>query len=265
MKIVRFVHNGADHMGSLQADGSVRAFEVSASGEHMEAGDAVAPERLLAPIVPPVVIGIGLNYRKHAVETRAKIPEWPVVFFKNPASVIGPGDPIVLPRRLRSDKVDYECELAVVIGRAAKNVSKADALGYVLGYTAANDVSARDWQKEWGGSQWSRAKSFDSFCPLGPVLVTPDEVPDPNALRIRTLLNGETMQDENTGDMIFDVPSLIEFLSGETTLVPGTVILTGTPSGVGMAMDPPRWLAPGDVVTVELEKVGSLTNPVVEA
>ena len=132
----------------------------------------------------------------------------------------------------------------------------------MLGYTCANDVSARDWQKKRGGGQWCRAKSFDSFCPLGPCLVTPDEIPDPNSLRIRTIVNGSTVQDGNTNDMIFDVPSLIEFLSGSTTLLPGTTILTGTPQGVGMAANPPRWLKAGDSVSVEVEKIGILTNPV---
>jgi 2-keto-4-pentenoate hydratase/2-oxohepta-3-ene-1,7-dioic acid hydratase in catechol pathway len=187
-----------------------------------------------------------------------------VLFFKNPASVQNPCDPIDLPRWLASAKVDYECELAVVIGRRCKNVSRANALGCVLGYTCANDVSARDWQKEGGGSQWCRGKSFDTFCPLGPVLVTPDEIANPNALRISTKVNGETLQDSSTSDMIFDVPTLIEFLSGSTTLLPGTVILTGTPSGVGMARTPPRWLRAGETVTVEIEKIGALTNPVAE-
>jgi 2-keto-4-pentenoate hydratase/2-oxohepta-3-ene-1,7-dioic acid hydratase in catechol pathway len=178
--------------------------------------------------------------------------------------VQNPGDPIVLPTHLKSNEVDYECELAVVIGKAAKNVSKENALDYVLGYTCANDVSARDWQRTFGGSQWCRGKTFDTFCPLGPVLVTTDEITDPNQLGIKTILNGETMQDLNTNDMIFDVPTLIEFLSGSTTLLPGTVILTGTPQGVGMARTPPVWLKAGDSVTIEIEKIGSLTNPVVD-
>jgi 2-keto-4-pentenoate hydratase/2-oxohepta-3-ene-1,7-dioic acid hydratase in catechol pathway len=163
---------------------------------------------------------------------------------------------------LKSDEVDYECELAVVIGRAGKNISRQKALSHVAGYTCANDVSARDWQIKRGGTQWCRGKSFDTFCPLGPCLVTPDEIPDPNALRIRTTINGEVRQDWNTNDMIFDVPALIEFLSGSTTLLPGTVILTGTPHGVGMAQKPPRWLQPGDSVSVEIEGIGTLTNPV---
>jgi 2-keto-4-pentenoate hydratase/2-oxohepta-3-ene-1,7-dioic acid hydratase in catechol pathway len=133
----------------------------------------------------------------------------------------------------------------------------------VLGYTCANDVSARDWQREWGGSQWCRGKTFDTFCPLGPCLVTADEIPNPNALQIKTIVGGEVLQDWNTNDMIFDVPTLIEFLSGSTTLLPGTVILTGTPHGVGMARQPARWLKAGDEVTIEIEKIGKLTNPVI--
>ena len=219
--------------------------------------------KLLAPIEPRAIICIGLNYRKHAEETKAKLPQFPVVFFKNPASLQNPGDPIQLPTHLKSDEVDYECELAVVIGKRAKNVPRAKAFEYILGYTCANDVSARDWQKERGGGQWCRGKSFDTFCPLGPCLVTRDEIPNPNALTIRTVVSGEVLQDWNTNDMIFDVPTLIEFLSGSTTLLPGTVILTGTPHGVGMARTPRRWLHAGDSVSVEIEKIGTLTNPVV--
>ena len=150
------------------------------------------------------------------------------------------------------------------MARDAKNVSRENAMDYVLGFTAANDVSARDWQREWGGSQWCRAKSFDTFCPVGPVLVTKDELPNFNNLRIATRLNGETMQDWNTNDLIFDIPALIEFLSGSTTLQAGTLVLTGTPHGVGMARKPPVWLKPGDVVEVEIEGIGVLKNPVIE-
>ena len=219
--------------------------------------------KLLAPVVPPVILCIGLNYRKHAAETGAKIPEYPVLFMKSPGTLQNPGDPIVLPTRLRSDQVDYECELAVVIGRKCKNVSKNDALDVVFGYTAANDVSARDWQKSFGGGQWCRGKGFDTFAPVGPAIVTKDEIPNPNALRIGTRVNSKSRQNSNTSDMIFDVPTLVEFLSGSTTLYPGTLILTGTPEGVGMAMDPPRYLGPGDFVEIEIEKIGVLSNPVV--
>jgi 2-keto-4-pentenoate hydratase/2-oxohepta-3-ene-1,7-dioic acid hydratase in catechol pathway len=168
----------------------------------------------------------------------------------------------VIPRQLVSTKVDFEGELAVVIGKTCRNATRENALSHVLGYTAANDVSARDWQKEWGGSQWCRGKSFDTFAPMGPWIVTSDEITDPNTLRITTRVNGEILQDSNTADMIFDVPSLIEFLSGDTTLEAGTIILTGTPEGVGMGRTPQRWLQPDDKVEVEIERIGALENPV---
>jgi 2-keto-4-pentenoate hydratase/2-oxohepta-3-ene-1,7-dioic acid hydratase in catechol pathway len=222
----------------------------------------VPVKQVLAPIEPAMIWCIGLNYRRHAEETGAKIPEQPVVFAKGPNTVLRPGGVIEIPRHLASEQVDYECELAVVIGRRCKNVRPENALDYVLGYTCANDVSARDWQIKRGGSQWSRGKTFDTFAPLGPALVTTDDIPDPNVLRISTRLNGEVVQDSNTSDMIFDVREIIAFLSGSTTLLPGTVILTGTPEGVGMARTPPRWLAPGDQVTIAIEKIGELTNQV---
>jgi 2-keto-4-pentenoate hydratase/2-oxohepta-3-ene-1,7-dioic acid hydratase in catechol pathway len=191
-------------------------------------------------------------------------PERPVVFFKNPASIQHPDEPIVLPRHLRSDKVDFEAELAVVIGKNCNNATLENALEFVLGYTCANDVSARDWQKEWGGGQWCRGKSFDTFCPLGPWIVSPDEFGDPQNKRIQCRVNGDTMQDWTTGDMIFSVAELIVFLSGSTTLLPGTVILTGTPHGVGAGRKPPVFLKAGDVVEVEIEGIGVLRNSVVE-
>ena len=226
--------------------------------------ERIEVETVCAPIEPKTIYAIGLNYRKHAEETGAKIPEKPIVFMKSPSAVQNPGGPIVLPRHLRSDKVDYECELAVVIGYECKNVSRAEAMNYVLGYTIANDVSARDWQKQWGGSQWCRGKTFDTFCPLGPALVTPAGIMNPNDLALRTRVNGVTMQESNTRDMIFPVDELIAFLSGSTTLEPGTVILTGTPEGVGMGRKPPVYLKAGDVVEVEIEGIGVLRNPVVE-
>jgi 2-keto-4-pentenoate hydratase/2-oxohepta-3-ene-1,7-dioic acid hydratase in catechol pathway len=185
-----------------------------------------------------------------------------VVFLKNPAAVLDPEAPILLPTKLKSTEVDYECELAVVIGRRCKNVSRKNALDYVLGYTCANDVSARDWQGRFGGSQWCRGKTFDTFAPIGPCLVTTSELKNPNTLNIRTVLNGTVMQDSNTADMIFDVPTLIEFLSGSTTLLPGTVILTGTPSGIGGARKPPVFLKEGDVCSIEIERIGKLSNPI---
>lgn len=209
-----------------------------------------------------MIIGIGQNYQKHAEEQGSKVADHPVVFFKALNSVCGTGDPIILPRVLRSTKVDYEAELAVVIGRDCLNATRETALDFVLGLTCGNDISARDWQKEWGGGQWSRAKSFDTFCPLGPCLVTLDELPNPNDLKISSRLNGVTVQDWTTSDMIFDVPTLIEFLSSDTTLPAGTVIMTGTPHGVGMARNPPLFLKPGDVIEVEIEGIGVLSNPV---
>ena len=219
---------------------------------------------LLAPIEPHTIYGIGLNYRKHAEETGAKVPEHPIVFLKSPTAIQDPEGPIILPRHLRSDQVDFEAELGVVIGYSCKNVSRAEAMNYVLGYTIANDVSARDWQKQWGGSQWCRGKTFDTFCPLGPALVTPAGLKNPNDLAIRTRVNGELMQQSNTRDMIFQIAELIEFLSGSTTLEPGTLILTGTPEGVGMGRKPPLYLKAGDVVECEIEGIGILRNPVVE-
>ena len=218
----------------------------------------------LAPFEPRQVIGIGLNYKRHAAESGMTPPAYPVVFHKTLNAVQGPDAPIVLPPGGSCQKTDYECELAVVIGRDCKDVPPERALDYVFGYTGANDVSSRAWQLERGGGQWSYGKSFDTFCPLGPVLVTRDEIPDPNALRISTRLNGELVQDWRTDDMIFSVPELIAFLSAGTTLLSGTVILTGTPHGVGMAHDPPRWLRAGDEVIVEVEGIGALRNVVVE-
>jgi 2-keto-4-pentenoate hydratase/2-oxohepta-3-ene-1,7-dioic acid hydratase in catechol pathway len=263
MKIIRYEDNkGNINYAALQADGSALRLNGYIYATSQITSERAKIAKLLAPIQPASIICIGLNYRKHAEETGAKIPEYPVVFYKGVNTMQHPGEPIYLPEHLKSNEVDYECELAVVIGRACKNVSREQALDYVLGYTCANDVSARDWQKNFGGGQWCRGKSFDTFAPLGPSLVTCDEIPDPSGLRIRTVINGETMQDSNTSDMIFDVPTLIEFLSGSTTLLAGTVILTGTPSGVGMARKPQRWLRAGDNVSVEIEKIGTLTNPV---
>jgi 2-keto-4-pentenoate hydratase/2-oxohepta-3-ene-1,7-dioic acid hydratase in catechol pathway len=263
MKIIRYI-DVQGHVGhaSQQPDGTALAIEGNLFGEYQVTDRKVSVAKWLAPVQPVAIVCIGLNYRFHAEETKAAIPLHPVVFMKLPNIIQHPGEPILLPTHLKSDKVDYECELAVVIGKAAKNVGRADALAHVLGYTCANDVSARDWQKSGGGGQWCRGKTFDTFCPLGPVLVTADEIPNPNNLALKTVLNGQVMQDWNTNDMIFDVPALIEFLSGSTTLLPGTVILTGTPHGVGMARNPPVWLQNGDTVTVEIENIGSLTNPV---
>ena len=265
MQIVRFLDpSGQIRHGRRHPDGSTTAIAGDLFGDYRDTGEPATVEKLLAPVAPTNILCIGLNYRRHAEEGKQAIPEWPVLFMKNTGALQNPGDPIELPTRLKSDSVDYECELAVVIGKACKNVSKADALAHVLGYTCANDVSARDWQMKYGGSQWCRGKTFATFAPLGPWLVTADEIPNPNALKIKTVLNGQVMQDWNTDDMIFDVPTLIEFLSGSTQLTPGTVILTGTPHGVGGARKPPVFLKAGDTVTVEIEKIGALTNPVID-
>jgi 2-keto-4-pentenoate hydratase/2-oxohepta-3-ene-1,7-dioic acid hydratase in catechol pathway len=263
MKIIRYQDaSGNINHAAQQPDGSARRIEGDIFGVHRVTNEAADVKKLLAPIAPIAFLCIGLNYRQHAAETNAKIPQFPVLFMKSPGALQHPGDPILLPTHLKSDQVDYEAELAVVIGQRCKNASRANALDHVLGYTCANDVSARDWQKQYGGSQWCRGKTFDTFAPLGPCLVTRDEISNPNNLRIRTILNNAVMQDCNTSNMIFDVPTLIEFLSGSTTLFPGTVILTGTPHGVGMARQPPVWLKPRDAVTIEIERIGQLTNPV---
>ena len=262
MKIIRAVsQQGETVYAEQKSDG--RAFELQGDlySGFASTDREVSVRKLLAPLVPVQILGIGLNYRHHAVESKMPIPEYPVLFIKGPNTVQNPGDPIALPTQMHSDEVDYEAELAVVIGRDCKNVTRSEALEYVLGYTCANDVSARDWQIRRGGGQWSRGKYFDTFCPLGPCLVV-DEIDDPNSLSIGTRLNDEVVQDWNTNDMIFDVPSLIEFLSASTTLPAGTVILTGTPHGVGMAADPPRWLRDGDTVRIEIEGIGALENPV---
>jgi 2-keto-4-pentenoate hydratase/2-oxohepta-3-ene-1,7-dioic acid hydratase in catechol pathway len=265
MRLLRHLTPTGPAYAALQPDGtalSLPGHPLAPGGVGLP-GAPVTPGRILAPIDPPNILGIGLNYLRHARELGRPLPEFPMVFVKTTNTLQHPGGPILLPRSTNtSHEVDYECELAVVIGRAAKNVPRERALEHVLGYTAANDISARDWQFKWGGGQFCQGKSFDTFCPLGPVLVTPDELPDPGRLTIRTLLNGEVRQSSSTADLIFDVPALIAFLSASKTLLPGTVILTGTPGGVGAASIPPRYLQPGDLITVEIEGIGSLTNPV---
>jgi 2-keto-4-pentenoate hydratase/2-oxohepta-3-ene-1,7-dioic acid hydratase in catechol pathway len=263
MKIIRYQDSsGALGFAALQPKGGALKISGDIFGEFTVTESKADLKKILAPLVPTTLFCIGLNYRRHAEEAGAVIPSFPVLFLKSPGAVQDPDCPILLPTHLKSTEVDYECELGVVIGKRCKNVNRKDALDCVLGYTCANDVSARDWQGKWGGSQWCRGKTFDTFAPLGPCLVTPDEIQNPNNLRMRTILNGQTVQDSNTSDMIFDVPTLIEFLSGSTTLLPGTVILTGTPEGVGIVRKPPLLLRAGDTITIEIERIGSLTNPV---
>lgn len=264
MKIIRFQNReGAVQYGCQHDENSTTVIDGDLFGEYSDTGKAADVAKLLAPVVPVDILGIGLNYRKHAEEGGQPLPEHPILFMKNSGAVQNPGDPVVLPRQLKCETVDYECELAVVIGKRCHNVSQQDALDHVLGYTCANDVSERSWQKSGGGGQWCRGKTFATFCPLGPCLVTTDQITDPNSLAIKTTLNGQVMQDWNTSDMIFNVPKLIEFLSASTTLLPGTVILTGTPHGIGGARKPPVYLQPGDTVTISIDRIGDLTNPVV--
>ena len=244
----------------LAHEDMIEFIEYGGSPEPGEDTVPLAEARIHAPIArPQKVIGIGLNYEDHAAETGADIPEKPIVFAKYPNTVIGPGEAIRIPPI--TEQGDYEAELAVVIGSAARNVSESGALDHVFGYTNANDVSSRDLQFSEGG-QWTRSKSIDTFCPLGSFIATKDEIEDPQDLSIRCILNGEVMQDGTTSKMIFSVAELVSFLSQAMTLVPGDVIVTGTPPGVGSARDPQVWLKDGDEVTIEIEGLGTLTNPV---
>lgn len=260
MKIIRHLTPAGPAYGALQPDGSVLAIEGDLFTSPRVTENRITPGKRLAPVVPTNILGIGLNYRRHAEEGGKTVPSRPMWFMKSTNTVQNPDDPIMLPAS--SQKVDYEGELAIVIGRAARNVAPTDALSYVLGYTIANDVSARDWQFEWGGGQFCHGKSFDTFCPLGPVLVTTDELTQPNTLRLKTTVNGDVRQDWTTADMVFDVPTIIAFLSEDRTLPAGTVILTGTPHGVGYACKPPCWLRSGDHIAVSIDRIGTLTNSV---
>jgi 2-keto-4-pentenoate hydratase/2-oxohepta-3-ene-1,7-dioic acid hydratase in catechol pathway len=208
---------------------------------------------------PPKIICIGLNYRDHAEESKLPIPETPTVFAKFPTAVTGHRHPIVLPKN--STKPDYEAEFAVVIGRGGRHIAESDWKKHVFGYTILNDVSARDFQM--ATSQWMIGKTFDTFAPIGPVIVTADEIEDPHNLGISLTLSGEVMQNSNTSNLIFKVPQLIAHLSSVFTLEPGDIIATGTPAGVGFARKPPRWLKPGDEVAIRIEGIGELINPVV--
>ncbi len=264
MRITRYRSmDGAIRWGAEQMDGTAAPL-VGGLFESLSVASTHEPMvQRLAPLEPRAIFGIGLNYRAHAEETGRPAPERPVIFMKNPAAVQDPGAPICIPKVCQDPpQVDWEAELAVIIGRPARDVPLASALDYVLGYTAANDISARYWQREGGGGQFVRGKSFDTFCPLGPSIVTADEVPDPQDLTLECCVNGEVVQSGSTSDMVFSVAELIAFMSQGTTLLPGTVILTGTPSGVGVARTPPRFLSPGDQVEVRIGGFEPLTNPV---
>ncbi|MGB7347181.1 MAG: fumarylacetoacetate hydrolase family protein [Pirellulaceae bacterium] len=218
-----------------------------------------APETFLPPVpTPDKVICIGLNYRDHAIETGSEIPTEPVVFNKFVSTIIGHGDAIQIPKV--SKEVDYEAELVVVIGKGGKHIAVADAMDHVYGYTCGHDVSARDWQKGRPGGQWLLGKTFDTFAPIGPWIVTKEELPDPSDIRVRLILNDEVMQDSTTKQLIFDIPELIAHVSKISTLRPGDLIFTGTPPGVGAARKPPVFLKPGDSCSVQIDGIGTLTN-----
>jgi 2-keto-4-pentenoate hydratase/2-oxohepta-3-ene-1,7-dioic acid hydratase in catechol pathway len=270
MRWLRFEAEGRARVGYQRGPDVQSAVQpvVAASLQEVIAGrgtgDAGAPiprrdVRLLAPLVPGKILCIGLNYMDHCREQHIEPPDRPTLFAKFPSSVIAPGEPIRWPADF-STQVDYEAELAVVIGRRTSRVAAADALSHVFGYTAANDVTARDVQK--GDKQWIRGKAADTFCPLGPVVVTTDEIPDPQQLAIGCRVNGETRQASHTREMIFPVAQIIAFIARAITLEPGDVILTGTPDGVGQYRDPKVFLQPGDRVEVELGDLGVLENPV---
>jgi 2-keto-4-pentenoate hydratase/2-oxohepta-3-ene-1,7-dioic acid hydratase in catechol pathway len=264
MKLIRFLSKENQVLCGLyepELQDQARIIRGDIFGTFKVTSKAATIHSVLPPVSPCNILALGLNYRKHADETSVSYPEIPIVFIKATTSVIGHMSPILLPTA-GPENVDYEAELAIIIGRMVKNVSPSEAMDCILGYTCANDVSARDWQIEKQKKQWARGKSFDTFCPMGPYLVTRDEIPDPQNLRIRTILNGRTVQDSNTSDMIFDIPSIVSDLSRSMTLLPGTVILTGTPEGVGFTRQPPVFLQDGDSVTIDIEKIGQLTNPV---
>lgn len=238
---------------ALGADGLKRA--AAAKGKSQPLGDV----KLLAPIIdPPKILCVGANYADHAAESGMAIPTEPIIFSKLGTTLCGPNDVVRLPRVAKH--VDYEAELVVIIGKTGKNIPLARAMEHVAGYACGHDVSARDWQKGKPGGQWTLGKGFDTFGPLGPFLATPDEVGDPNNLRVQLRLNGQTMQDSNTSQFIFKIDFLIQYISACVTLQPGDLLYTGTPPGVGFARNPPVWLQPGDVAEVEIEKLGVLRN-----
>lgn len=258
MRIIRYQKDDEIKRGILKDE---KIFELEGDlYSNFSAGNEAAnleEVELLAPIEPPNIIAIGLNYRQHAVETGAEIPERPVIFLKATSSLTDPDSNMSLPK-LAPDEVDFEAELAVIIAKEAKNIETVEVDDYILGYSCANDVSARDCQKKLD-KQWARGKSFDTFCPLGPWIET--EL-DPGNLKIKSILNGEIMQQSKTSDMIFNVQQLVSYLSHNMTLLPGTVILTGTPEGVGFAREDEVFLRDGDQIAIEIEGIGSLKNTV---
>ncbi len=266
MKLLRYAIGEESYVGLLTGDEIVRLgvrdlrelMPADAAFSETGALDPLAEARILPPLLPGKILAIGRNYAEHARELDNTVPSEPLVFAVMPSAVIGTGDTIEWERDLTA-QVDYEGELAVVIGRRARKVSQDEALDFVFGYTVANDVSARDLQSR--DKQWTRAKGMDTFCPLGPWVVSRDEIPDPQALRIVTTVDGELRQNGSTGDMFYGVRHLIAYLSRAFTLHPGDIILTGTPAGVGKAMNPPRFLDTGNVVSIQIDGIGTLTNP----
>jgi 2-keto-4-pentenoate hydratase/2-oxohepta-3-ene-1,7-dioic acid hydratase in catechol pathway len=261
----RLVEIDGDRVRELDFDGDLAALlavglDVATLARGSEHDGAAV--RLEAPLRPGKIIAIGLNYRQHATESGVPAPEAPLIFAKFPSSVVGPSAEIVVDRAL-TQSVDWEAELGVVVGWRMRKVPRERALEHVFGYTVVNDVSARDAQS--GDGQWVRAKSMDTFCPLGPVVVSADEIGDPQALRLWTAVNGEIMQDASTADMIFGVAELLAYCSSNFTLEPGDLLITGTPWGVGIVREPPITLQPGDVVETGVDGIGTLRNPVVDA
>lgn len=265
MRIVRFLdEQNQEQLGVDQGNDTATLLSGALFGALESTGETRRIATRLAPVQPTNIFCIGKNYSEHAREMGSEAPELPIVFMKPTSTLNHPNALITIPAACtHGPEVDYEAELAVVIGRSARNVTREEALSYVFGYTCANDISARWWQKSGSGGQWIRGKGFDGFCPLGPVLVTADEIPEPQNLAVRFRLNGELMQDGNTRDMMFPVDYLIAELSRDLTLLPGTVLLTGTPSGVGFARDPQVFLRPGDAMETEVEGIGVLRNQVV--
>lgn len=262
MQILRFESDDNKiYMGCDFDNESASVLEGEIYTDFSDTGKRKSVKKILTPVLPSVIFCIGLNYKLHAKETGKELPNYPVVFMKNLSAAAAHLDEIKIPISCaKIPEVDYEVELAVIIKKKAKNVLPENALEYVLGYTCANDISARRWQRHAGGGQWIKGKSFDTFCPFGPWIVTSDELPDPNTLDIECVLNGNIMQKSNTSDMIFSVPQIISYLSESVTLLPGTLILTGTPSGVGFARKPPVYLSPGDVLETKIDKIGMLKN-----